>query len=313
MINRLPLRRVVISSGDPAGCGPYVTLKSIAILTHKAYDFFVVGDRYIFERIPLYVKIRHRFNFIDLKTPRIKKVKVGYPCRIGGQAALGYLKMALALSKELKINRLVTAPLSKEAVKLIDSRFRGHTEFLAHYFSIKHVEMMMVSSRLRIILLTRHLPLGNVSSAIKKDSILKTLHLVYDSLRKIFKIQNPRLAITSLNPHAGIHTFLGKEECEILSAIKIFKKPVIGPLPSDTIFADINLKKYDCIICLYHDQGMIPFKLLSFREGVNLTLGLPIIRTSPAHGVAFEVMRRGDIPFHSSMVEAIKLAARLSI
>jgi 4-hydroxythreonine-4-phosphate dehydrogenase len=129
----------------------------------------------------------------------------------------------------------------------------------------------------------------------------------------MFGLKNPKIAVTAFNPHAGVDTFFDAEEKIIYNAIKVFKKNFYGPYPCDSIFIEKNLKKYDCIICLYHDQAMIPFKLLSLKAGVNLTLGLPIIRTSPAHGVAFDVMKTGKIPFHSSMVEAIKLALKLHV
>ena len=127
-----------------------------------------------------------------------------------------------------------------------------------------------------------------------------------------FKIKCPRIAFCSTNPHAGVNTFISQEEKKIIKARDKFKKTVYGPYPADTIFTKENLKQYDCIICTYHDQAMIPFKLLSFRTGVNVTLGLPIVRTSPAHGVAYDIVKRGKAPFHSSMLEAINLASKLS-
>jgi 4-hydroxythreonine-4-phosphate dehydrogenase len=173
--------------------------------------------------------------------------------------------------------------------------------------------MMMVSGKLKVILFTRHIPLREVPSFIRKKDLIDTFFLVYSSLKKMFKIKNPLLAVTSLNPHAGLDTFLGREEKIVYDAIRSFGHRIYGPFPSDTIFIEKNLRKYHCIICLYHDQAMVPFKLLSFREGVNLTLGLPVIRTSPAHGVAYDAMRNGATPFSSSMLEAIRLALKLSL
>lgn len=306
-------RSIVISSGDPAGCGPFITLKAIEEYRGKAFDFFVVGDRKIFEKLPPYKRVRKWINLIDLDTPRIDKLKRGYSSRLGGAASLSYLKLSLKLVKKLKIKRLVTAPLSKEAVQKVIPKFSGHTEYLANYFKTSNVVMMMVSPRLKVALLTRHISLGKVVLSLEKKDIINLLSLVYSSLKWQFKIKNPRIVFTSVNPHAGIDTFLGNEEKIIVQVIKKFKKSIAGPYPADTIFIKDNLKRYDCIICAYHDQAMIPFKLLSLRQGVNITLGLPIIRTSPAHGVAYDVIRQGRVPFHSSMLAAIKLAGQLDI
>jgi 4-hydroxythreonine-4-phosphate dehydrogenase len=215
--------------------------------------------------------------------------------------------------KKKYIKRLVTAPLSKEAARLVLPNFSGHSEYLADYFKAKNIAMMMVSNKLKTVLLTRHIPLREVPLSLNRRELLNTFSLVYFSLKTMFRIKNPKIAISSLNPHAGVNTFLDKEEKLIYKAVKDFKKEIYGPYPSDTIFTEDNLKKYDCVISLYHDQGMIAFKLLSLKEGVNLTLGLPIIRTSPAHGVAYDIMRQHKVPFSSSMAEAIKLAMRLNI
>jgi 4-hydroxythreonine-4-phosphate dehydrogenase len=307
------MKKVVITIGDPAGCGPVITLEAINALKKERIDFFVVGDKKILEKIPVYRRLKKRINLMDLGAPGAEKIKKGVCSKQAGSLSLDYLDKGLEVLEELGIRRLVTAPLSKEAVKLIRPGFSGHTEYLAGYFGGTNVAMMMVSQKVKTVLFTRHIPLGEVSSYIKKGSLRETITLVYSSLRRAFKIKAPRLAVASFNPHAGVDTFLGREEKTVRAAIKEFPYKVYGPYPADTIFVEDNLKKYDCVICLYHDQAMIPFKLLSFRDGVNLTLGLPVIRTSPAHGVAYELMRQGRCPFFSSMVAAIKLAVKLSV
>jgi 4-hydroxythreonine-4-phosphate dehydrogenase len=173
--------------------------------------------------------------------------------------------------------------------------------------------MMMVSNKLKTVLFTRHVLFKKVPFFITETNLNNTFSLVFKSLKEIFKIKQPRIAVASLNPHAGKDTFLGKEEKVIYKVVSNFRNNFYGPYPSDSLFTESAIKKYDCIIALYHDQGMIPFKLLSMKTGVNLTLGLPIIRTSPAHGIAADLMRASKEPFASSMVEAIKLALRLSI
>lgn len=305
-------KRIVIASGDPAGCGPYITLEAIRQCLRKNVDFFVIGDLKIFKRLPQFLRLNKRINFIDLNNQNIEKIKYGYPTLLSGSASLSYLQKALSVMKREKIKRLVTAPLSKEAVKFRVKNFKGHTEYLARHFRVKNIAMLMASGKLKAILLTRHVSLAQASKLLKKELIVGVLNLVHQALRQQFKIKNPRITFASFNPHAGVDTFIGKEEAAILAARSAFKGLTFGPYPADTIFCGDNLKKYDCIICSYHDQGMIPFKMLSFKDGVNITLGLPIIRVSPAHGVAFDTVRSGRIPFHSSMYAAITTALKMA-
>ncbi len=305
-------KKFVISSGDPAGCGPFITLKAIESIDTNKLEFFVVGDQKIFQKLPIYKKVKNRINFIDLDTPGIQGVKKGKSSRLSGKASLSYLNKALELISKEKIKRLVTAPLSKEAVSSVLGKFSGHTEYLADYFKVNNFAMMMVSSSLKVVMATRHISLRKVSSSLLKEDIYNLLSLTYRSLQVQFKLKHPRIAFCAVNPHAGVNTFIGDEENKILQAKKKFKKLTFGPYPADTIFTRDSLKQYDCIISAYHDQAMIPFKLLSFHSGVNLTLGLPIVRTSPAHGVAYDIVRKGQTAFHSSMLEAIKLASKLS-
>jgi len=305
-------KKIIISSGDPGGCGPSITLKAIESIRQTNLEFFVVGDQKIFQKLPIYKKVKNKINFIDLNTQGISGIGRGKSSRLSGRASLSYLIKALELISEKKIKRLVTAPLSKEAVKSVLKNFSGHTEYLADYFKTKNFAMMMASSHLKVVMATRHINLKEVSSSLNGEDIYNLLCLTYRSLQGQFKLKRPRIVFCAINPHAGVNTFIGDEEKKILQAKKKFKRLTFGPYPADTIFTKENLKQYDCIICAYHDQAMIPFKLLSFRTGVNVTLGLPIVRTSPAHGVAYDIVRRRKVPFHSSMLEAIKLASKLS-
>lgn len=308
----MPQKSIVVTIGDPAGCGPYITLKAIENLSNCQAQFYVVGDRKILSRFDIYRKISKRITLIDLNTPGIDKLKNGYVSKLSGRASISYLNCALEIMSECGIKQLVTAPLSKEAVQLNLASFSGHSEYLADYFKCR-IEMMMVSAKLKTVLFTRHIPFKNVPAFININNLSNNFRLVLKSLKSTFKIKQPRIAVTSLNPHAGVNTFLGKEEKIIKKAIRNFSGNFYGPYPSDSLFVKSVIKQYDCIIALYHDQGMIPFKLLSMTTGVNLTIGLPIIRTSPAHGVALNVIRSNKKPFASSMVEAIKLALKLSI
>lgn len=303
-------KKVVITLGDPAGCGPYITLKAIENFRRKDIKFIVVGDKKIIEKIAGFSKVKKKVEIVDLNTPSIEKIKKGYISKKAGQVSFNYLKKALFLIKKEKIKALVTAPVSKEAIKLVDPQFSGHTEFLADFFKVKNFAMMMVG-RIKVVPFTRHIPLRDVSENISKKDLVKLINLVYESLKEKFGIKRPKIALASINPHAGVDTFLDKEEKIMVSAIEECKNAE-GPYPADSLFTLKNLKKFDCIICGYHDQAMIPFKIFSFKKGVNLTLGLPIIRTSPSHGVAYEAIRKGQSLFFTSMLEAIKLAVRLA-
>lgn len=306
-------KKVVISSGDPAGCGPLITLKAIADYKYKNVDFFVVGDKKIFQKLVIYKKVKNRIKLIDLNTSGIIKIKKGIASKLSGKASLSYLDKSLELMKTGGIKRLVTAPLSKEAVKFTSRKFSGHTEYLANHFKVKSYAMMMASLNLKTVLLTRHIPLKEVSKSLRIKDIYKVLCLVDKTLRRQFKIKSPKIVLCAFNPHAGVNTFLEQEEKKILKAKLKFKGSAWGPYPADTIFTKKILQQYDCVICAYHDQAMIPFKLLSFYKGINITLGLPIIRTSPAHGVAYDFAKKRKDPSHSSMLEAIKSALELSL
>tara|TARA_B100000315_G_scaffold237563_1_gene254463 strand:- start:3409 stop:4335 length:927 start_codon:yes stop_codon:yes gene_type:complete len=305
-------RKIIISSGDPAGIGPIISLEAIKNSNLNTIDFFLIGDSYIFESIPLFRRLKGRINFIDLKTPGIRNLQKGSASKLSGKASIGYLNKSLELIKAKLASKLITAPISKEAVEKNILNFKGHTEYLRKYFALRTTAMMMVSKKMRLVLLTRHQPLKKVSSLIKADKVKETICLIHKSLKSQFKIKRPKIALASFNPHAGVDTFFGNEERTLIKAAKMSRIPVFGPYPADTIFIESNLNKFDSVICTYHDQAMIPFKLLSFYDGVNLTLGLPIIRTSPAHGVAYDLINKNKRPISSSMEAAIKLAVDLS-
>jgi 4-hydroxythreonine-4-phosphate dehydrogenase len=302
-------KKVVISSGDPAGCGPVITVRAIQSLKSRSTKFIVCGDTAVFSRIAGFKSVMSRCEFIDAGTRGIAKLKPGKISRLAGGASKTYLDQALTIAKSQKLP-LVTAPVSKEAIGLVNPGFTGHTEYLAHYFKTKHVDMLMWSQNLKVVLLTRHLKLSQVSGAIKKAEIIKTLKLTNLFLKQTAKIKTPKIAFTSINPHAGVGTFLAKEEKIVQAAIVEAKIKAQGPYPADTVFIPQVRKQFDCIIAAYHDQAMIPFKLEALESGVNVTLGLPVIRTSPAHGVAFDAIKSNKPLIHSSMTEAIRLACR---
>lgn len=224
-------------------------------------------------------------------------IKPGQLNEIGGKYAVLSLTMATEALKDQKIHALVTAPLHKKNVQTEQFPFTGHTPYLKAAFGVEDVVMLMVAENMRVGLLTEHIPVGEVAAHIKKEAIVRKLKLMNQSLKKDFGIDKPRLAVLGLNPHAGDEGLIGKEETEIIKpAVKEAKQQdimVFGPYSADAFFARGQHEKFDAVLAMYHDQGLIPFKSLAKGEGVNYTAGLPGIRTSPDHGTAFDIAGKG--------------------
>lgn len=269
-------------------------------------------------------------HVIDLKNVHKGDFSFGKVKAECGKAALEYLNKGIALLKAGKIDCLVTAPVNKEAVNLAGEPFSGQTEYLAWHFKVKDVVMMLFNKRLRVSLVTRHIPLKDVAGRITVEEVFKTIRGSVRGLSSFFGIQKPRIAVCGLNPHASDNGVIGDEEKRfIVPAIEKAKKEkliVSGPFPADTIFAPLETiqqaekrkgplrgveeavpGRYDCIVCMYHDQGLIPLKLTGFNEAVNITLGLPFVRTSPGHGTAFDIAGKNKAN-PDSFVHAIRVA-----
>jgi 4-hydroxythreonine-4-phosphate dehydrogenase len=224
----------------------------------------------------------------------------------------------MALEKAVKdlqdenLDALITAPINKKAMQLAGFKYPGHTEFISAEFNAPHSLMLMVSDDLRVGLATNHLPVAKVAPAINKDLILKKLIIFSETLKVDFGIEKPTIAVLGLNPHAGDEGAIGTEEAEhIRPAIEQAKEKGIlafGPFPADGFFGSAQFKKYDGILAMYHDQGLVPFKALSFGAGVNYTAGLPIVRTSPDHGTAYDIAGKGEAD-PRSFIKALYLAA----
>lgn len=306
-------KMIGITLGDPCGIGPEVVAKALAQSSLKSRAHFVIiGEEQVFR---YYSKNQENCTFIDLKNFPQKNFMIGKSNPVAARASLEYLHKAVELLKEKKITALVTAPVCKGAICALGIPFAGHTEFLADAFKVKNFGMMFVAENLKTILVTRHIPLNAVSRAINSQNIYETINLVYLAFQKYFKIIQPRIAVCGLNPHAGEGGTIGTEEItKIIPAIQKARKKgihVLGPFPSDTLFSPQFSLEYDAIVVMYHDQGLIPIKAMYFSKLVNLTVGLPFIRTSPAHGTAFNIAGQNKAD-PSSMVEAIKLAEQLS-
>ncbi|MCK5214680.1 MAG: 4-hydroxythreonine-4-phosphate dehydrogenase PdxA [Candidatus Omnitrophica bacterium] len=310
---QLPL--IGITLGDPSGIGPEVVAKALAKPSiRRLARYALIGDDLLFRK---YFPDRYsNFSFISASALKKSRIKMGTSNKYVATAALQYLDEAVRLLKSKDINALVTAPVAKESISKLGTHFQGHTEFLANHFNVKKFEMMFVCDEIRAIIVTRHIPLNAVSQAISADKIYSTLTLSQACFQKFFRIKKPSIAVCGLNPHAGEGGAIGKEEItQIIPAIKKARKKginVTGPLAADTLFTPSCRKSFDLIIAMYHDQGLAPLKTLHMNKLVNLTIGLPFIRTCPAHGTAFDIAGKNKAD-PTSLIESIKLAARLSV
>jgi 4-hydroxythreonine-4-phosphate dehydrogenase len=251
-----------------------------------------------------------RANMINCLDDNIR-VELGKSTPHGGESALISLEKAVEDLKAGKFNVLVTAPIDKHNVQSENFQFPGHTEYLKSKFEVEEALMFMIGESMKIGMVTGHVPLNKVSELITIDSVIKKIRLMQKSLQYDFAIRKPRIAVLGLNPHAGDNSLLGKEEAEtIIPAIQKAQQEGIlafGPFPADGFFGAGSFTKFDGILAMYHDQGITPFKALSFDTGVNFTAGLPIVRTSPVHGTAFSIAGKGEAS-ENSFRQALYLA-----
>ena len=315
-----------ITIGDINGIGPEVIIK--AVLDHKLFDhvdLIVYGhgkvlshykkildiERFSFHQIQSLDQFRPgKLNVINSWSEDLE-VLPGTDQGKAGEIALAALKHAVSDLQQGKINGVVTAPISKNNIHGEDFRFPGHTEFFTEQFKAEDSLMFLCNEHLRIGVATGHIPLMQIREKLTKEVITRKLQLMLDSLQKDFAINKPRIAVLGLNPHAGEDGLLGNEEAELISpVINEFKeqgKLVFGPYPADGFFGNHSDSKFDGILAMYHDQGLIPFKTIAFEDGVNFTAGLPIIRTSPDHGTAFNIAGK-NMANAQSMRSAIYMA-----
>jgi 4-hydroxythreonine-4-phosphate dehydrogenase len=308
--------KVGITFGDPSGIGPEVIAKALKRIGGLA-EFIIIGDRWVFQKAGA-SSLDNLANakFLDLGNISRQSFKFGRIRAEYGRASVEYLDKALELIEQKKIDCLVTAPISKAAINLAGYSYSGHTEYLARANRVTQVGMMLLNQDLRFVLVTRHIPLKEVPAALTKDKIVKASLLAYRSLKRLFLIPKPRIVICGLNPHASDSGLIGREESTIiLPAIKELRsklKHVDGPIPADIAVAQAQNGQYHCVIAMYHDQALIPLKLLGRDTGVNLTLGLKFIRTSPLHGTAFDIAGT-NCARPDSLIEAIKLALKCTV
>ncbi|MDA0841055.1 MAG: 4-hydroxythreonine-4-phosphate dehydrogenase PdxA [Planctomycetota bacterium] len=314
------MKKIAITMGDPAGIGPEVILKSLASEELRdAAEFKIIGHRNFLERAAVTIKSCSTplvgLDILEVGEQPQNKIQPGQVSADAGRLSVGYLMEAIRLAKAGEVDAIVTAPINKEAIYKAGFDFPGHTEILAKETNTEKFVMMLVGGPLRVALVTIHVPLRDIFDLITEDSILDTIEVVDAGLKRDFGIPNPRIGVCGLNPHASDGGRFGDEEALIVSpAIEKARGRgynCSGPLPPDTAFYAAKQGEYDVMIALYHDQGLIPIKILAFETGVNVTLGLPIIRSSVDHGTAFNIVGK-DVASPASMIEAIKLAVSMA-
>src|SRR5437588_3745196 len=326
------LPRIGITMGDQAGIGPEVVLKAVAEEdVRRACVPVIVGDAQLLAHTARTLDLQCGYDIVrfderlpdEISEPVIFHldniggyIEPGIESGTAGKAAAGYIEAAVSLCAAGLIDAIATAPINKRALFLGGYSFPGHTEFLAHLTGAEDYAMGFVAANLRVVLLSTHVPLSEAIRMVQRKRVEKRIRLAHHELRR-WGIERPRLAVAALNPHGAEGGLFGVEEAsEMVPAIEACRVAddinVTGPFPADTVFLRASRGEFDAVIACYHDQAMIPVKCLSFGEAVNVTLGLPFIRTSVDHGTAFDIAGKG-IAEHSSMVEAIKLAAELSL
>ncbi|MEK6282165.1 MAG: 4-hydroxythreonine-4-phosphate dehydrogenase PdxA [Acidobacteriota bacterium] len=328
---RRSLPRIAITMGDPAGIGPEVVLKAVAEEEiQRVCAPVIIGDAQLLAHTARTLDLRCGYDIVrrdeslpeEFSDPVIFHldningiIEPGIESGAAGKAAGGYIEAAVELCAAGSVDAIATAPINKRSLFLGGYSFPGHTEFLAHLTGSEEYAMAFVAANLRIVLVSTHVPLAEAIRLLKRDRIVRTIHLTDRELKR-WGIERPRLAVAALNPHGAEGGLFGMEEtAEIAPAIAdchgADEIDVQGPFSADTVFLRASRGEFDAVVACYHDQAMIPVKCLSFGEAVNVTLGLPFIRTSVDHGTAFDIAGKG-IAEHSSMIAAIKLAAELS-
>lgn len=339
---------IAVTPGEPGGVGPEITARLFARYSPSRSVALIIGAYPVL--LPWLRAFRasiasievggsgRRAGVVDLETvssalarairprrgalPRVAildtgsrdRFTVGRDSRGGGRHAGRAIEMACRLASVGVIEGIVTGPISKRSLQLGGYPFAGHTEFLSRHFDAPDCQMVMVHGGFRVVPLTRHLPLRDVHRAVSVEGIIASLRVVTDSLKRDFGIERPLIAVTGLNPHAGDGGVLGREEIDVIRpALRRARRMglrVEGPVSADALFQRARSGTFDAFLAMYHDQGLIPFKMLSKRRGVNVTIGLPVVRTSVDHGVAYDIAGKGKASA-GSLEQAYRLAETL--
>lgn len=322
-----------ITMGDPAGIGPEILVKTL--MNQGIADMcrpLVIGDRSVMEKAARLCGATARISPVDRPDQvstapgtihLLARSDLGAaaaaqqpPSPATGKAMEDYILTGVDLALAKEIQALVTGPITKTGLKAAGSVFHGHTELIAHRTKTADYAMMLAGQRLKVVLVSIHVPLSDVAPGLSQPEITRVITLTEKALRERFGIKRPRLAAAGLNPHAGEAGMFGKEEETIIRpAVELAQQRGIdiqGPLPPDTVFFHAVNGRFDAVVCMYHDQGLIPFKLVHFEDGVNTTLGLPIIRTSVDHGTAYDIAWKGTASA-ASMEAAVKMAVHQAL
>jgi 4-hydroxythreonine-4-phosphate dehydrogenase len=323
---------VGITMGDAAGVGPELVIKALSeIRSYEICNPIVIGDIRVLSRaadavgssvlinpISSLDNITFRFgkiDVLDLSNVDVGSLLLGAPSAMTGKAAIEYIESGVRLSLRHQLDALMTAPVSKESIRMAGFPYPGHTELLADLTKSTDYALMLISDRIRVVHVTAHLALSEVFGHVTFESILKKTRLTYRTLKDYLGLEAPRIAIAGLNPHAGESGLFGSEESKIIApAIEEAKRQgidVSGPYPPDSIFLRAYNGEFDAVVAMYHDQGHIAVKMVGFMSGVNATIGLPIIRTSPDHGTAWDKAGKGTAnPL--ATIKAIEIASLMA-
>jgi 4-hydroxythreonine-4-phosphate dehydrogenase len=285
---------IAVTAGDPSGIGPEIAVKAI--------------------RDPRVVETCRPVIYGPHAREDVERFPAGVVNAEAGRAAYDAIERAVADARTGRVAGIATAPINKEAFAAAGLAWRGHTDLLAHLCGVRDVAMLFWSERLRVVLATVHVPLRDVPRLLTADGLLRTIRLTAASM-PVFGMDRPRIGVAGLNPHAGENGLLGDEDAAVIAPAVAQASAegldVAGPIPADTLFVRAIRGEFDVVVAAYHDQGLVPVKLVAFGRAVNVTLGLPIVRTSVDHGTAFDIARAG-VADEGSLVEAILLAARLA-
>ncbi len=303
--------------GDPSGIGPEVMVKALAAKRPKFPPdaFTILGDLFVISKVLSRLKLKLKSGIIDFANVPRGGFAWGREDPRYGKASLEYIDAALSMLKKGGAKAVVTAPVCKSSVAKSGVKFSGHTEYLALKTGTKNFAMMLMGGPLKVTLVTRHVALKDVPELLSREAVSDAIELTYDCLVRRFGIVSPRIGVSGLNPHGGDAGLFGDEERRIIRpAIEKLSRRIrrlTGPRPPDIIFYEAYRGRYDAVVAMYHDQGLIPLKMLYLDNGINMTLGLPFIRTSPDHGTAFDIAPSG-IADPRSMEAALEMALKLS-
>ena len=319
-----PLPPVAVSCGEPSGVGPEIVVKARAALGAEL-PFFAIGDPRHFAGFGPVTEITAPDEVASVPADHLPLLPLafgaealpGQPDPRNAQGVIDAIARGVELVQAGSASAICTAPIHKKALKDgAGFAFPGHTEYLAHLAGVARVVMMLACEELRVVPVTIHIALKDVPGALTEEALAETIRITHDALIRDFGIAAPRLWVTGLNPHAGEGGAMGREEIEMISPaldrLRAEGLDLTGPLSADTMFHAAVRSRYDAAIAMYHDQALIPIKTLDFAGGVNVTLGLPFIRTSPDHGTAFDIAGRGQAD-PTSMIAALRMARKMAL